>query len=135
MSSLRLAKIEIVVNGECDYSTNESQEGNVIICVDSSGRAGHAQRAKSAMGRSEGNKNQRADVEPLSGNSFLEACRYPFIRVPVANMERLLGGVGLPRWSLFNGYIRIGRHEGLLSAHHRPFDFRGVLLVDNDVEL
>jgi hypothetical protein len=29
----------------------------------------------------------------------------------------------------------MGRYEALLSAHYRPFDFRGVLFVDNDVEL
>jgi hypothetical protein len=32
-------------------------------------------------------------------------------------------------------YIRIAGHEALLSTHYRPFDFRGVLFVDNDVEL
>ncbi len=54
------------------------------------------------MRRSERDKNQRANVEAMSGNSFLEGCRYSFIRVPVANMERLLGGVGVPRWPLLN---------------------------------
>jgi len=50
-------------------------------------------------------------------------------------MKRLLCGVCLPRWPLLNRHIRIARHEALLSAHDRPLNLRGVLFVDNNVEL
>src|SRR5580704_10259813 len=51
------------------------------------------------------------------------------------NVERFLCRVRLPRWSLFDRHIRIRSHQTLLSPDYSPFDFRGVLLVDNYVEL
>ena len=51
------------------------------------------------------------------------------------NVERFLRHIRLPRWSLFDRHIGIRSHQTLLSPNYSPFDFRGVLLVDNDVEL
>src|SRR4029077_7999359 len=135
LGDLRPPEIEIVINREREHTTDQAQKANVVTVVDSSRRSGHPQRAETAMRRGEGDKNERADIKPLSSNSQLEACRYPFIGPPVRNVERFLRRVRLPRWSLFDRHIRISRHQTLLSPDYGPFDFRGVLFVDNDVEL
>src|SRR5262249_24142746 len=58
--------------------------------------------------------------------------RKPFILVPVSNEERFLAIVNVPGWHLFDSHIRQWYRA---LAPHMPFDFVGILLEDEQVEM
>ena len=83
----------------------------------------------------EGHKNQRSDLKTLGCNPLLETRRNPLICVPISDVERFLCGVCPPRWPLLDWHIVVRTDEALLGPHHGPFDFGGIFLIDDDVEL
>jgi hypothetical protein len=83
----------------------------------------------------QGHKNQRSDLKPLTCNSISEWSGYSFVGIPVTDVERLLGLIRLPGWPFFYWHIRVSSDEALFSPDYSPFDFVGVLLVNDDVEL
>ncbi|HEX8893219.1 MAG TPA: hypothetical protein VF783_07840 [Terriglobales bacterium] len=74
-------------------------------------------------------------MKPLSSEPLFEAGRYSFIGAAVTNVEWFLRGVRLPRRSVFNRHVRIRSQQALLSPDNSPFNLRGFLLVDHDLEL
>lgn len=86
------------------------------------------------MRRAQGHENERADLKPLICNSFLKVRGDSIVGVPVTDVERFLGLVRLPGWSILNWRIRICGNGALFSPDYSPFNFVGVFLVDDDVD-
>ena len=99
---LRLSEVEVVIDRECDDTSNQSQKADVVAAVSGSRSPGHAQSAQAPVRRRERNEDQGTDFDSLGSEPFLEALGDSFIRIPVRNVKRFLRRVRPPRWPLFD---------------------------------
>src|SRR5580698_2408390 len=97
--------------------------------------SGHAQRAQAPMRCREGHKDQWPNFKTLRCNPLLKPGRHSFVCIPISDVERFLSSVCPPRWPLLYRHIGVSTDEALLGPHHSPFDFGGIFLIDEDVEL
>ena len=133
--SLRLSEVEVVINRECDDTTDQSQKTDVVSAVNSPRSAGHAQGAQPSVRSRERNKNQRTNLNPLAREPFLQLGWKCYIRVPVNNEDWFLRGIDPPRWPLLNRHTCIRSDLALLRTQHSPFNLGRVFLVDDNVKL